>query len=136
MTRINCVDPALLIDEHLGAEYRELPRVFGLVRSAIARSETPETCGAPERCVLGAGHVRFFYPRLAYLCRRYAELVAECVRRGRVVNYPDPVLAGIDDRWFGDWSPDAAAVELNMQRLKERGGIRPLVDPKFPNRQT
>lgn len=134
MTRINCVDPTLLIDKHLGAEYRELPRVFGLVRAAIARGETPETCGAPDRYVLGTGHVRFFYPRLGYLCARYALIVAECARRGRAVNFPAPVLDGIDDRWFGGWTPDAEAVRLNIQRLEARGGVRPLVDPKFVNR--
>jgi hypothetical protein len=40
MTRINCIDPALLSDKHLGAEYRELPRIFNLVRDAIKRGES------------------------------------------------------------------------------------------------
>lgn len=41
MTRINVIEPSRLSDQHLGAEYRELPRVFGLVRDAIARGERP-----------------------------------------------------------------------------------------------
>lgn len=32
MTRINVIPVQLLSDQHLGAEYRELPRVFGAVR--------------------------------------------------------------------------------------------------------
>jgi len=35
MTRINLVDPSTLHSKHLLAEYRELPRVFGLVQQAL-----------------------------------------------------------------------------------------------------
>jgi len=31
MTRINCAPKKELSDKHLAAEYRELPRIFGLV---------------------------------------------------------------------------------------------------------
>ena len=32
MTRINCVPVEELTDKHLGAEYRELPRLFGQIQ--------------------------------------------------------------------------------------------------------
>lgn len=41
MTRVNVVDPSLLSDKHLGAEYRELPRVFGEVKRKIAMGAKP-----------------------------------------------------------------------------------------------
>jgi deoxyribonuclease (pyrimidine dimer) len=41
MTRINVVPPRELTRQHLIAEYRELPRVFGLVKKAAARGERP-----------------------------------------------------------------------------------------------
>ncbi|MBP7000765.1 pyrimidine dimer DNA glycosylase/endonuclease V [Amaricoccus sp.] len=41
MTRINVVPPEELSRAHLVAEYRELPRVFGMVRAMIARGLDP-----------------------------------------------------------------------------------------------
>lgn len=60
MTRINCIPPRELSREHLIAEYRELPRIFALVRAAIARGESPDDPRNPTSYTLGAGHVRFF----------------------------------------------------------------------------
>lgn len=128
MTRINLVDPALLSDKHLGAEYRELPRAFALVRAAAARGERPDK-GSPRRFTLGTGHVRFFYPRLGFLVRRYAMLVQECARRGRKVSYPTPPLGDIPGEWFGDYEPTDADVRLSLKRIEERGGLRRTEQP-------
>ena len=120
MTRINLVDPALLSDQHLGAEYYELPRIFSLVREAIRRGEQPDRQPADFR--LGQGHCRFFYPRLGWLQRRYKAIVRECLRRGRKVNFPEPDLSGITEEWLGDWSPSPEDVALSLERINERGG--------------
>lgn len=120
MTRINCIPPRELSDAHLGAEYRELPRVFGLVRAAVARGERPDDRRNPQRYVLGAGHVRFFYPRLAWVRERYDLIVDECRARGRKVSYTDVLGGGIPDEWWGLWTPDAAAQALNRARIAER----------------
>lgn len=77
MTRINCIPPAELTGPHLIAEYRELPRVFALVKAAIQRGETTTDRRNPPAYTLGTGHVRFFYMRLGYLAKRQASLVAE-----------------------------------------------------------
>ena len=126
MTRINVIDPSRLSDKHLGAEYRELPRVFGLVREAQARGERPDDPRNPQQYVLGAGHVRFFYPRLGYLVERYLWLCEECRKRGRAVNFGNPaeLTTGINAAWFGYWAPDAEAERLNVARINERGGLR------------
>ena len=120
MTRINCIPVDELSDAHLGAEYRELPRVFGLVRCAIARGEAPTDPRNPREYCLGPGHVRFFYPRLMWLHDRFYALVNECRKRGRTVNFPKAPAHGIPDEWFGDWEPTPAALALNRQRLRER----------------
>lgn len=131
MTRINVVPPSELCDAHLGAEYRELPRVFPLVRRAIARGELPTDPRNPARYVLGRGHVRFFYPRLGWLAARYDEIVAECRRRGRRVTYPnifgsdipaewDRWWRPIPAEWWGWWRPDEEALALNRTRIAER----------------
>lgn len=122
MTRINLVPPAELSDKHLGAEYRELPRIFTLVRKAQDRGEYPGDKRNPTEYTLGAGHCRFFYPRLGFLVQRYKQLVAECQARGRQVSYPDPeiFLDGINYMWFDDYTPTAEAIAINRQRIKER----------------
>lgn len=117
MTRINCVPPSELTRQHLVAEYRELPRVFGLVRAAIDRGETPTPAPA---YTLGKGHVRFFYTRLAWLARRQAALIAEMQRRGYAPAYGAPTLDDFPQEWCGDWDPPAEALRVNRARIAER----------------
>lgn len=122
MTRINVVPPAELSGPHLVAEYRELPRIFGLVQKAAARGERPDDRRNPPAYVLGPGHVRFFYPRLDFLARRFAALVEEMRRRGYAPSFSAiPTAAGaIPGEWWGSWEPDPAALALNRSRIAER----------------
>jgi len=119
VTRINCIPVEELTDKHLGAEYRELPRVFALVRDAAAKGKRPWDFPILHY-TLGTGHVQFFYTRLSYLIDRYAELVAECRKRGRVVNFPDLPTHGLPDEWFGSWTPDETAQAVNRARIAQR----------------
>lgn len=122
MTRINCIPPHELSGPHLVAEYRELPRIFTLVRAAIARGEKPCDPRNPPGYRLGAGHVRFFYPRLGYLARRQAALIAEMLARGYAPGFTETahLLEGIPAEWCGDWQPDPEAMALNRARIAER----------------
>lgn len=122
MTRINCIPPRELSGRHLVAEYRELPRIFALVRAAIARGETPGDPRNPQRYTLGAGHVRFFYCRLGYLAKRQAALVAEMRARGYRPAFDDPsgLIAGIPIEWCLDWDPPPEAIAINLARIAER----------------
>ncbi len=112
MTRINCVPPYELVDKHLVAEYRELPRVFTLAR----RLRPGE---APAKYTLGRGHVLFFYDKLTYLHTRHGLLVEEMRRRGFTVNYPLPPK-NYDLELYGNWSPTEEAMTLNRERIAER----------------
>jgi len=117
MTRINCVPPEELSRQHLLAEYRELPRVFALADKAYHKREK---FVAPSAYTLGAGHVKFFYQRLAYCSRRFFQLKAEMLRRGYKPNYQHPPLVEVGTDWFQDWEPDEAALATNRQRILER----------------
>jgi len=55
MTRINVVHPRELVDKHLLAEYRELPRVFALAHSWWMQGGNPNKL--PIQYTLGEGHV-------------------------------------------------------------------------------
>ena len=80
--RINVVDPKLLSDVHLRAEYREilmLPYYYvkssnsknGIVRSKISPTYT-----------LNTGHAYFFYDKVGFVNERYIQLDAEMQVRG------------------------------------------------------
>jgi deoxyribonuclease (pyrimidine dimer) len=122
MTRINCIPPSELVSQHLIAEYRELPRVFALVRAAISRNEQPDDPRNPRQYLLGPGHIRFFYCRLAYLARRQAALVEEMKARGYRPVFADTsrLLDGFPEVWCQDWEPTAEAMALNRTRIAER----------------
>jgi deoxyribonuclease (pyrimidine dimer) len=122
VTRVNLVPVEELHHKHLVAEYRENPRVFGLVRAAQARGLTPDRVVAPAVYTLGPGHVKFFYSKLGFLLLRQLELIAEMQNRGYMPGHRDPtsLLIGVDRHWVNDWSPDEAAVAVSRARLQER----------------
>lgn len=136
MTRINCIPPQELSRAHLVAEYRELPRIFALVRAAIARGESPTDPRNPPTYTLGRGHVRFFYPRLGYLVQRQHAIVAEMIARGYnpAFRTTDHFLDGIPAEWCGDWLPTEEAVAINLARISERTAPQPKrsADPSLP----
>lgn len=110
MTRINCVPPSELTDKHLLAEYRELPRVFGLARHG---DDIPTTYR------MGAGHVKFFYDKLGYLTRRQRAIIAECLRRGFNISHTSVNFDAPHDL-MGDWVPSQRDMEINRARIQER----------------
>jgi hypothetical protein len=122
MSRINCVPPRELSGPHLVAEYRELPRVFGIMRRKQAQGLHAGELAIPRRYCLGTGHITFFLDKGGWLLRRQQALVAEMQRRGYRPQFTNPatLARGLDPCWLGDWRPTAAALRLNRQRLTRR----------------
>lgn len=123
MTRINVVPAAELSSKHLVAEYRELPRVFGLVRSAIGRGLAPADIAAPSEYTLGPGHIKFFYTRLLWLARRHRLIVEEMIDRGYTPQFTERLRSRHGDiplPWWGDYEPTADALAINRARILER----------------
>lgn len=126
MTRINVVPVEELVREHLIAEYREIVRVFTLVRKAqqsgINKYNFKQKKKVPDKYTLGTGHVLFFYNKLRYVLNRYHALTNEMIKR----NYkPNPIgdndlTDRIDNSWFGDYSVTQEALEINRKRIQER----------------
>jgi len=128
MTRINCVKPETLSNAHLLAEYRELPRIFGLVSAAILRGEQPDNIKNPVAYTLGTGHCRFFYNKLGYLYKRQADICRELRKRGYQLSYDHYGLGkDIDvvyhEGWWGDWTPTIHDQHVSLARLKERDPV-------------
>jgi deoxyribonuclease (pyrimidine dimer) len=129
MTRINCVPPQQLCQQHLVAEYRELPRIFQQAWKSYERGETIDDPRNPTQYTLGTGHVRFFYLRLGYLIVRQTIIIAEMQRRGITTNFGPPKrteFIALPDEWFGDWVPDEEAILINMERIIDRMPTHPI----------
>lgn len=123
MTRVNCVPVEQLSREHLVAEYRELPRIFGMVRGMIERGVTdPKLADIPSSYRMGTGHMKFFTDKLGWCVQRQKLLVMEMQRRGYKPEFTDPerLLDGIPEAFHGSWSPTSKDLEISWARIRER----------------
>lgn len=125
MTRINCVPAQELCNQHLFAEWRELPRIVNHVN---AKNGNVNMKGAPQYYKLGTGHVKFFYNKLKFLVERHKRLSAELLRRGYNINAEElqvDIPKEDFDYLYNDWEPDQLDLRLNRQRIKERMPAEP-----------
>lgn len=116
MTRINLIDPSSLTDQHIMAEYRELPRVFGLSYKRYLNGK--KFIPVPSYR-LATGHVMFFYDKLDFLINRQHSIIKECLNRGFKIsntNVECPIIPG----WMNNWIPSIEDVNLSISRLDER----------------
>lgn len=122
MTRINLVPPKDLIREHLIAEYKELPRVFGLVHKRVIKGDTPAMIKIPQSYILGPGHVTFFYDKLEFLKNRFALIVEEMKQRGYTVNFENipEFTKSIPPEWWNDYKPTKDEEEISWTRIRTR----------------
>jgi len=128
MTRINTIDPRLLTDQHLMAEYRELPMVHAALSRSLSSLRGVDLSTLPGVYTLNKGHVRFFYNKGKWLYDRYHHLIDELAFRGydiqpelRVVNWN----VFRDNNLFLDWEPNQQAHRVNVERIIERVESKP-----------
>ena len=117
MTRINCIPVDELVDKHLVAEYRELPR---LAKHAAQKYASKPQFEPPATYRLGKGHMDFFVDKGLWLANRHSELVSEMRKRGFTVNFPDYPIDKHPEVWHNGWEVTKEAIEINKQRIKER----------------
>lgn len=126
MTRINLTLVSELADQHLIAEYRELPRVFGIVRKHVANGKRVKDFKISSEFILGSGHVTFFYDKLEFLRKRQSDIIMECLKRGFSIKDTEvPDISDIPVEWKNDYNPCKSAIKLSQQRLDEKILIKP-----------
>lgn len=113
MTRINTIDPVLLVDQHLMAEYREITRI-----SALSK-----VCDIPSQYVLGTGHCKFFYDKGIFLFNRRLSIYRELLKRKFNVNWYEYTLHACGLNL--DWNPTSQDHIINLQRLDEKVKQKP-----------
>ena len=127
MTRINTISVQELHTKHLVAEYRELPRIFGVAKKAEERGFLPATYKIPDNFTLGTGHVKFFSNKLLFLINRFNDLVAKCQARGINVQHTSVNYNNMPKNklWFNDWIPTEESKRLIRERIAERIDSKP-----------
>jgi deoxyribonuclease (pyrimidine dimer) len=91
MTRINVVPVSELSDQHLLAEYHELPRC---IKQPINIDED-----VPTSYKLGKGHMKWAKMHSLWLTYRYDQLIKEMKYRGFKPNY---TLLMLQDYWINE----------------------------------
>lgn len=115
MTRINTIDVGLLLDQHLLAEYKELPRIISYFKRSLKAPNGFK--GIPNYYKLNTGHVKFFYNKRQYLEDRYEQLCGELISRGYSINkivYDFQILNEMDQV---PYTPSIEDCCINIERL-------------------
>lgn len=127
MTRINLVPVEELYDQHLKAEYREMPMVPAALNRTLNSKKGLILQRIPQKYKLNDHHVYFFYNKGKFLHKRYNELIHEMKRRGW---NPDPnrilnVQIFKDNDLYNDWHPCNDEIQINRERIQSRIDLKP-----------
>lgn len=115
------VDPAVLTDQHLIAEYRELLIPAGQLRRLGWKS----AAAIPQKMSLGTGHVTFWRDKQLYLKRRHDALVEEMLSRGFKPNLSFWPRESIPAELWNDWQPSAEDSRILRERIFDRVSLKP-----------
>ena len=129
MTRINLVEVERLTDQHLFAEYREITRIFSLVKQACDKySQDKILAKIPPTFRLNTGHVLFFYNKLGFIERRYFALRDELCRRKFNITLKDDIVEfreDIDLSFYQDFVPSSADRVISVERILQKIAQKP-----------
>lgn len=127
MTRINVVPVKELMDQHILAEVRELPRLVKNLHKSLNRKSKPFSMDEiPSQYVLGTGHVFHFYDKFKWLETRFKQLLEECENRGFTINFNDvTIFREVPSQFYNDWEVTEEAKKLNRSRIAERIAAKP-----------
>ena len=123
MVRVNIINPKLLLDQHLLAEWNEIQMLLGtIVKHPIIKWQ-------PESYKLGKGHINFFKDKAIYLFDRLKYLHPELEARGYSVMDPNAVIRAYN----GDihisnkhtWIAAKDDFKIIHKRLMEKHAMKP-----------
>ncbi len=127
MTRINLVPVTELADQHLMAEYRELPMVARALERTLKSKAGYNPARVSPTYTLNAGHVYFFYNKATFLFDRWRKLIAELHARQFDV---EPMRRNTYWSVFEQvpqivWEPLTEEIVINRDRIRERLAQKP-----------
>lgn len=121
MTRINVIPVWELSDQHLLAEYRELPRVL---------KQNISTVGAKSYYHLGPGHMKWGRRHWHFCLNRFRDICKHMPLRGFFPKFnPEnllPLLKDIAAQYpDGDYEVNSRDIQINRERILERYRAHP-----------
>jgi|LakMenE18May11ns_1017448.scaffolds.fasta_scaffold9959648_48 deoxyribonuclease (pyrimidine dimer) len=119
MVRINIVEPEILTDQHLLAEYVETRMLCSNLLRTLRSKNGFVPAKVPPEYTLNTGHCYFFYNKGKYLHDRYLLIKSELSRRGIKNDYDFPTEVWPKDL-FNDWVPVEKDFNLVKARITER----------------
>ena len=122
MVRINLINPEYLTDQHLIAEYRELPRIFTLTLNHSNLDNIP------KEFTLNKGHMNFFKNKLSYLKIRHFEIYSEMIKRGfNPKFYLDikPYSELEINKYFNNYKPTKDSIIIIKERILSKIKLKP-----------
>lgn len=126
MTRVNLIPPVCLYDQHLLAEWREIPRIPNAVRKMLQTKGSFEILkDLPIDYTLGTGHVKFFYDKLEFIKNRHDALKEEGFKRGLKLDSITINLEDIPNIFKKDFVPSRNNIILNLSRIEEKISKKP-----------
>lgn len=114
MTRINVVPVEELCDQHLLAEWRELPRMRGFAEKTVIEEKN-----IPLTYRLGEGHMAFFLNKADFLEERHAQLTKELLKRGFNLMIKLEFIMSLRFKPV-KYIPTEEDLQLNRARITER----------------
>lgn len=115
------IDPKLLMDQHLIAEYREIPMIIG----SLKKNNYIYKSSMPKKLCLGTGHMTFWKNKLSYLKKRWDEVVNEMQKRGFKTNMIFEIPKECPTYLINDWSPSKEESAIIRNRIKEKILLKP-----------
>ena len=112
---------------HLVAELREITMVPAALRRSM-RTKTPDEIlsSIPKKFTLNAGHVKFFYNKMAFLHRIFDRLALEMERRGYRPDWArNKAFNGFDSTWYSDWDSTPEDDAIVIERINFRIAQKP-----------
>lgn len=123
MTRVNCIPPKLLLDEHLQAHMREGLRPLNDVLDGKTNLS-----GCPKDWKLNSGHVKFCRKHLLFTLRQWDAAKEEYISRGmKGFDYSYGDISGIPNVYLNDYIPSRRALRENIARIIQRWRNRDIV---------
>lgn len=110
MVRVNIINPRMLADQHLIAEYLEIMMLVGHVK------KHENINYIPEKYKLGTGHINFFKNKLKYLKERH-ELIKNEMRKRNFKARKTINFKGIDKKLINNWKPQKNDFKVIINRI-------------------
>lgn len=126
MTRINICPVDELMDQHLIAEIKEIPRVPWYIKRSLKTGRFTEN-DIPSSYCLGEGHVKFFYNKGKWLEERLTAVQLEMIKRKMNPNLDISYSIDIFKRlnFYNDYIPTEEEIEINRERIKYMISLKP-----------